>query len=290
MAIMLSMYYLDYIKIDRKLINYIFIINFIISLWFVYLSLSEYAYKGHPTYLTLGYSNPNQTAMFLLFNIITLIAANNFYKNKIIKTLIFIITIYLSYLIYLTDSRICFIVLIIIFVFNFRKKKFKIPKLAVFIITLTPILFMIVYTKLFTSNILLNFEFLGKAFYSGREHILLDVLEDIKNNMILGKLGLYQFENVHNGVLSIIVSLGLLGLILYYLYMLRVLFRVAQKLNNKTAYIAFCGILMVFVQSSAESALMVSGSVYAAAVSILYLLTRVEISNNTIQTKDEMRE
>ena len=278
MSIMLSIYYLDYIKIDKTIVNMVFTISITTGIWFIYLSLTEFAYKGHPISLTLGYDNPNQTAIFLLFNIIILIAACNYYGNKLMKLFLFIMSLYLSYLIYLTESRACFIVLILFFVFNFKKTHFGIPKIAVFFITLTPILFMIIYTGLYINGFFLDFELMGKPFYTNREVMIMSVLEDLKNHMLLGKLGEYRFSNTHNGVLSIIASLGLVGLGLYYLYLLRILFRASQRLKNKTALIAFCGILMIFVQSSAESALMISGSIYGAAVSILYLLTRIEDS------------
>jgi hypothetical protein len=274
-------FYIDYIRIDYKLINLIFIINILISILFIFLSLSPFAYSRILTDyngLTLGFNNPNQTAMYLFLNLIVLIAAFNFYKNGIISIFLAGLSLYIGYLIYLTDSRACLLSTLLILIMNVRNKKLKLNKFLILLIILFPFLFLFLYTYFYKNGYFLDLLILNKPIYSGRETFFTIMLNNVKSSLLFGDFIEYKLANLHNGSLSILLSLGLVGLAFYYSFFIRNLFRVLNnKFNNRTAFIAFCGILTIYIQASAEASLMVSGSVNSIAIGLLFLLTKIDL-------------
>jgi len=175
-------------------------------------------------WLTLGYDNPNQTAMYLLITMIILYCAFHYYTNKIARFLILIDIIYMARLLYQTSSRTSIIIGLLITAIIMIKKKNTIPNFMVVIILLLPAVVMFVYPFLYDRGWIYIFEFGGKTDYASRSYIFSSVLSSVKDRILFGDFGTNQLQNVHNGTLSVYSSLGLAGLLLFYIYYFKAYF------------------------------------------------------------------
>jgi O-antigen ligase len=103
------------------------------------------------------------------------------------------------------------------------------------------------------------------------------VLLTVKDRFLFGDFGTYQLKNLHNGTLSIYSSLGIIGLVLFYVYFFRAyLYILVNGFKCRAAFIAFLGLLAIFVHSCTESAFMIGGSMYAGTYSILLILVKLD--------------
>jgi hypothetical protein len=283
LAFPIYLLWIDFLIPERKLVHYVFLINFITSVLFILLSLSSYSYKGYEHYLgttyawlTLGYDNPNQTSMYLLVNYIVLLCSICYYKKKLFRLILLADILYIGKLIYDANSRTCFTIAVLITIVILLKKNNKLAELSISAVLLIPVIFLIVYPFLYQQGYL-HFEYMGKSDYSSRTYLYQNVFLDLKGHLLFGNFMIYRFENLHNGVLSILASLGVMGLLLFYLYCFMVYLNIGRNnLRSKISFIAFTGILAVFLNACTESALFVSGSMYAGSISVLIFLTKLK--------------
>lgn len=112
----------DHLDYDEKNRRFVLHINILIAVVFSILSMTKYAYSGILDNLYLGYSNPNATAIYLLLNQAILIMFLPTIRQLLLKFLIVGLCIYEEYLIYLTDSRTCLIVSLVMVVYFFFGK------------------------------------------------------------------------------------------------------------------------------------------------------------------------
>ncbi len=284
LALPFYLLYMDYISLGKKMINFVFIINYISSGVFILLSLSKYSYAGYEHYigtnyawLTLGYGNPNQTGIYLMITFVVLLCAFSYYKSPIMKGFTLLVILYIGRLIILTSSRSCIIVCLFILTAVFLYPRLNIPKLVVAAILLLPMIFLLFYPYLIEQGWFVNDTYMGKEDYSSRSSIFTLTLKKLQKRYLFGDFGTYRLENLHNGVLSILSSLGIIGLILFYIYYFRAYFHILKHyIKTRTAYISFVGLLAIFIHACAEGAFLVGGSVFAGSVSVLILLIKVE--------------
>ena len=284
LALPIYFLYIDYLEPEKKLFHFIFAVNFITSLIFIYLSFSSYSYKGYEGYLgtanawlTLGYENPNQTAMYLLINLIVLLCALYYYKKKVIKIILLFDLLFIGWLIIQTSSRTCILIGLLVIVISIFKKKYKIKRYIVVGILIIPLIFMIIYPLLYDKGWLYFFEFVGKADYSSRSYIFKSAIASVRNQFMFGDFGRYQLQNIHNGPLSVYTSLGLVGLILFYIYYYRAYFHILSKgMKSRVAFISVIGLLSVFLHACSESAFIIGGSMFAGSLSTLIFMTKLE--------------
>lgn len=284
LALPVYLLYLDYLKPDKWTLHFIFLLSVIASLFFAALSFSSLRYAGYENYvgtsgawMTLGYENPNQTAMYLLVTQIILLGAFYYYSKKSIRFLLFADVMYMGWLIIQTSSRTCIMISVLILVIGVLRKKFNIQKYIVTAILILPLLFFVLYPYLFGSGPVNSLEIVGKTDYSARGEIFRSAFTSVSNRFLLGDFSKYQLENLHNGPLSVYASLGLIGLIIFYIYYLRAYYRIlSYGFQCQTAFIAFLGLLSVFIHSCTESSFLTGGAMYAGSLSVLILLTRTE--------------
>lgn len=276
--------YIDYLKPDRKMINFIFITSFLVSVLFIFLSFSKYSYAGYEAFLgtnrawlTLGYDNPNQTAMYLLIIIIILFCAFHFYKKRYARLLILLDIIYMAKLLTDTSSRTCIIIAILVAAAILFKRKYTVSRYIVAGILLLPAIFMFAYPYLYEHGWVYLFEMGGKADFSARSYIFQATLSSVSDKILFGDFGTYQLQNLHNGALSVYASLGLVGLLFFYIYYFRAYFNILKnEIRSRTAYISFIGLLAVFIHACTEGAFIIGGSMYAGSLSILIFLVKLD--------------
>ncbi len=259
---------------------------FIQGAMLIFLSYSEYAYVLRNEYnsivdsLTLGFPNPNQTAIIIYSTISILIIARENFKSKFFKFLVFGELVWLFYLLILTNARISiFAGFFIVFldIYNKTKKKqFKFnenTKLFVLIMCILPQLFFWIYNLMYEYKIFADLEIFGKSLYSGRNTLYATILDRWKNHFF-GNMKSFYFENSHNAALTILVNTGIVGYALYFMYTYMELKHLCQKEN--TDFLSIVVVLSYFVIGCAEAAILVSGSIYYVT-----FLTVCILSNNT---------
>lgn len=265
----LSVVLLSKSAITKKTYDFVFSCTVLASLLFIVYYFSPIAYivttsngKKVVDEFTCNLDNSNNTAivLFVLFSILLINL-----KTRKRKIGIVILLASLLYLIIQTAARSCLIsaiVMILCYILQSIKQQkgvFKISKSVVVIVSLLPLLFVGVYLWMF-HNFDKNVEILNKRLFSGRENVYVEYLDKISNltEFLIGNITAAQFQNAHNGPLSIFVSIGLFGLIITYRLLLSSMFRVYKR-NTMCAFFCLISIFCMLFQCCAESALMVGG-------------------------------
>lgn len=275
------------IYVDKKLIKFISYFNILIFLIFLVYSKLDFAYRFESDEklfeldeLTLGYSNSNASSMMLLYvATINLISARMKIYNKYIAL---VIQILLTYLIYKTSSRtalLCVIVLSASSLFTIK----KISKIFLYIFTAIPIGYIFLLPYLKSIGFLTNTEILGKSLYTGREDIFAEQTAKLNNTAkwLFGDLSVGGFLNHHNGMLSILLSCGIVGLLIYLVIWFKNITPYLNK-TNKVSYIAIASLFVIFLQSSSESAFLVGSIPYAVMLVTLFIFVKFEGEKNEI--------
>lgn len=284
MALPFYLLYIDFLKPERNLINFIYFCSGLASLVFILLSLSGYRYAGYEIYigtdyawLTLGYDNPNQTAAYLMITLIILFSAVSYYKNILTRFIILLDMIYLGWLLLDTSSRTCILITILVLAAILLYRGVRIPVFIPVAILLLPAVFMFFYPYLYNHGWISGYDYAGKADISSRSYIYIKVMLSLKNDYLFGDFGNYRLGNLHNGILSVLSSLGIGGLLFFYIYYFRAYIHIlTHYIKSRAAYIAYIGLLAAFVHACTEGAFIAGGSVFAGSLSALIYLAKVE--------------
>ena len=255
--------------------NFLWSIELVKGIGLICLSLTSYAYKFFYVEetlveegLTLGFSNPNQTAIIIVYTTISLFVLARSSNNRYAKFISYLVVCWLGYLLIQTNARISLIALILFVLWDLfilpRKNEYyltKKRKMFIILMVLLPIIFLLIYMYMYKNGILLDFKMFHKSFYSGRQEIYEKALNNFDNKLLgdMEKL----FSNFHNSGLTIMVNTGVLGLALYYLCSVSQLFHLFRlNVVGKKTFRAFYAILITFFIGCAESAMAVSGNMY----------------------------
>lgn len=271
-----SIYVVGFTKCTKDLKKFIFAVNLVISVVLIGFSfMPGIAYSGKlEDSLYLGFNNPNETAVYLMANICILMLFFDVLKRWLYKIPLLCVIAYLSYLLYCTNSRTALIATILVIVYQLFARKWRVPKWVIFVAVLFPVIFLQVYAYLFENHYFLDAEILDKPFYSGREDDFIRVLDNLKGEWLFGDAGKYHFTNLHNGPLSILASVGVMGYVTYLLSIFSTLRYYYNGIKTKSQTIALIAILAIFVHSSAEATFIVGGTHYSIIVATFYLLLR----------------
>ena len=273
----LFLYYVD--RRERKqFLNFLFFVFVFLTLYFLFLRIQPIAHlvRGpyrdiYVSYVTLGYSNPNLTAMYLLITLFVLIYAAYFYKDKKLKGLFFGLSFFVTFLIFETMCRAVLVLAIVLWAYTLFHEKIKIKRWIALLAFILPILFVL---------FLVNFEFLygkltflGDSFDTGRVNIYRRVFYFLDlMSAPFGNYAKFSFDNMHNAFMSIFATLGGLGVGLFLFYFIEKLMFTYYSVDNKIKRIPYFAIILLSIHACVESAFFVSGSVYAVGAMIPFLL------------------
>lgn len=265
---------MDSVAYNKENFRFVLHVNVVIALVFVALSFSPYAYSGELHSLYLGYSNPNTTGIFLLLNQAILLMSIPSIRKRFAQACVMGVGLYELYLIYLTDSRTCLAVSLIIGLYYLLGKRVKIPNWIISVAMLVPLAFLFIYTGLYASGKYHDLYVLGKEFYSGREKYFLEQVRALSDNLWIGDVRKRYFTNMHNVPLTIIASCGIVGYVLFFIFNARTIYRYAVNANSQIQYIALFAIMGVFIHSSAEAALFVGGAHYSIIIATFFWILK----------------
>ena len=280
------------IEIGKKTVNFIFIINALIAIIYIYYVYYVKIYYTHIG-LTLNFSNPNLTGIWIYHTILFLILATIFYKNKLLKLIYFVGSISLVYPMILTRSRTVLVSLIcfsLLALFIWIRRNVKISKYFVVFILLTPLLSGGIYLKLLDSRKIAIFDFLvseGKSIES-REAVWLNAFSQLKSNLFLGTYHEVT-QQMHNTHIDILVSYGVIVFVLTMVFIARILLKISKQSNSKFNTISLIAFLSVIILGTFEAALFSGGTgLYILSISLLLLakLKKESESESSYNTDD----
>ena len=260
----------------RKTIYRCFVILSIYYIIVGFTSLANVYYtkygERYMDFYTLGYNNPNETAMYLFACLIVLVSMWAELKTIAAKVFVIIDVILVGRLLWLTLSRTgallsaIFLVLVICF------WKIKVPKFVRVAAILIPLIFLFV-TFIF-DELLVYWSVMGETLETGRADIYVKVLD--KMNAIRFLVGGYEFnfKNLHNAFWTVFATIGIFGAGAYFWLVTAKLGDIHRRINEGgVGKIALIGLLCIFIYTSTEAAFLTSGGSFAAVVIAIYLLS-----------------
>lgn len=290
---LVPIFYVRFLEVNERQVSVIRKANTVKMLIFFLLAISPYAYKEYYAgkflinagELTMGFPNPNMLGMLLLS---TLAVRLYFVKGAICNSdikrkSIYVISVAgLVYLIYLTRSRISTLLAFILLIFtlahavNFSSMQRMLGKRMIAVIaTIAPLLFIGVFYGLYerTQGRLL---IMGEAVFS-RITLYNNAFSSIKDGIIVGKVNMWKFQNMHNSLLTVLVNTGIFGLVAYLQFMCYALMRYAKYIRKaeKPDLIAYATVLLLCVQSCVEAAFVAGGPIFAVGTATIYYLCEI---------------
>ena len=247
---------------------------FYIALSFTHFSNIYYTDYGerYMSFLTLGYNNPNETAMYLF--VCMIVNSCLFMESHKLITKLFsaFLIVSIVVLIWRTLSRTSLVVCILYIFLLLCCRKKKIPSFIHTISFIIPSAFFVI-TIAFNES-MMHYTLLGDSIETGRMDIYMNFLSELNGWKIL--IGWYPacFKNLHNGFLSIFATIGIFGTGIYIFF-----------LNTKFRYILSCidamsvekysllGLYCILIYMSSESAFLTSGGAFAVMIISIYLLS-----------------
>lgn len=247
------------------------------TLLFVYLYFLDVAYSFVGYYgityisdLTLGFANPNETAIYLMITFFVAFSGFFHYKELMKKTIFLVAACVLLYLIWLTNCRAVILLSVLSIVLKFTKLLEKTKGIEQKYVVLFPIVFAVVlllFPSFFKTHVFMDGTYAGE-----RDYLYLSFLQNVNIiSAFFGDFNRYANTNLHNSYLSIFGSYGILVLIIYIRFLSATLnkFRKDGSIFSKYAYISF---LCVILHGTVEGTLLMTGTVYAGMVSMLIIL------------------
>ncbi len=234
--------------------------------------------------------NPNTVGMYLMFTYMIWSSLSDLDEKK--NKIVFIIGAAFSFIgMYNCESRGTSFALLVYVLLICIPIKFISPKrimFSVIAIIIAGTAFPFIYIALYKNSI--NFELFGKTLYTGREGIWLNMFEAMNDNSIaqifgLGsKIELWEEHslNVHNNYFNIIVNFGIVGYILFFLFIITVLFKISRNYQDRKCF----KLCMMFV----ASVLVLGYSETTSLWSVIFIFAYISIGmayNRTNKSKSK---
>lgn len=265
--------YMDVLELDTGIYKVIKLSAIVTALFFIFRNVThpEYSLRGD---LTLGYFNANYLAILLIQNMSILLVLRFFDYRRLSRLVFWVLFLAEAYLVYKTNCRTAFVCVLVLFLFPLRKRK-TVSRTMSNIFLIAPVLFVLVLNYMSSRGLLNGVEILGKPLFSGRETMFDFTVYSIMRNPLFGLFNEYQLGNAHNAFLSVLASVGIIGFVFFYAFYYQTISSYRDQLHgNEVNYVAFIGILILFLEGCAETSVLLSGSMYAAATSPLLLFVR----------------
>lgn len=275
LEMLFAIFIIDKVDYTDTTESFVFWVNVAIALVFVLFSRTSFAYSDEIIgSLSLGYANPNATAIYLLMNIALLMLYTVRIQKLIPKLFVYALCTYLLYLLYETHSRTCLVAAVLIVAYILVAPKWKLPKILLPIFMLIPLVFLFFYAEMYKTGKYTDLTILGKEFYSGREGYFVKMLDNLKAYWLVGDVGQHPFENMHNGPLALLSSGGVIGYLLYLQFTGNTIRHYYQGKVTHTQTVALIVIFAAFIHSCSEAALVVGGANYSIVMATFYWLLK----------------
>lgn len=262
--------FIDDIKPAKKMVEWILILNFVLSVFYI-LAYTFSAEIKVPRWLNFNFTNPNLTGMFLLYNILYSVLGIFYYKNKWIRVSLLITTLGGMYLLYLTQARgsifsLCFFVALLIYIYLFAKA-LPLKGIISLILILIPLFFVLIYLLFYELDLLSLLSFTeiseGKE-ASGRVEVWGGAFKVFLRYWFTGNykaasdaIGHLQMHNTH---LDVLASYGVVVFLAFIWILYNVLNKNAQQKKTRLQEVALAAFYTSIVVGCFEAALVSGGA------------------------------
>ena len=266
-----------------KIRDVIYTVNACYPILFMYYYNSPFAHRFMGSYgeraieeITLGFNNPNETAIYLMICVFMLLAAVFHYKSIFKRLLFGVELLFMLYLVYATACRAVILLVAAVLLTTLFFRRFAVTKgviRAMFLVAVAVFLISFMFPNM--GNIVI----MGEVADTGRGAIINEYLEDLTViSFILGDFQEYPLNNMHNAFLSLLAAFGVLSACaywgFYYRGFLSICGRKTESLEGRTLQL---GCLAMVVHGAVEGALLTAGVIYAAsAFLLLFMLESIE--------------
>lgn len=268
--------------VTKRLVNWVLGINLTIAFLYVFMYWGMGVRGYQDIYLTLNFSNPNATAMFLLHSILYCAIAFYYFRHWFPKLASLVLFIFLMILNQKTGSRSTYLAMVgfgVLAVINIvLKKEVKISRGISFVLVLSPLLVAITYLLAYRSGLIERFfSFMvsrGKTL-DARVGIWENALRHYADSPIIGSYnaasggtGMSQMHNTH---LDVLASYGTVPFCLFVTILHQGVSLVLPKATTNFSRMCMFAFYAILLQGSFEAAL-VSGGTGLYVLSFGFLL------------------
>lgn len=259
-------------SINRKTANYIFLLNMLISAIYLYAKRAfpqEYL-QFSSNALTLNFSNPNLTGMFIGVSLIYMVLGVFYFRNILLKIFCVVLAFSDFYLLLETEARNPLVALVLfagILILSFLKTNLRFLKGFNFLVNITPIAFVAFYLTFIDAIIKkgwLDFLISSGKTLTSRVGVWKEVLEGIGNDWLFGNY-VVGSGNAHNSQLVLLAGYGIIGLVLTITYTYKMTTAISNRITGKFQLYALTAFFAVIFMGFGE------GALYSGGVG-LYLL------------------
>ncbi len=221
--------------------------------------------------LTLGYQNPNETAIYVMLTFFFLVAAFFGMKKRIWKGISGVLVVQMLYIVLQTQSRTCIVLCVAFLVLTLLQKWFRIKgkTLKVAVILPAAVLFVMMEFPQWIARL----RFMGEVADTGRVLLFKNYFNNWgMSQALLGDFAKYGSGNMHNSFLTLMAMFGI-PMAIYYMYFLyKNTTAYSKNAENPVAYLGYVGWIMMIIHGVAEGTLLAAGTVYAGLMGLLLVL------------------
>ena len=264
-----------------KALSILFIIYTIFPFSFRYNYVREWGIEA----FTMRMGNPNGTAIQVFNCICILLIENRSTNQKSTKIINWIIIALLIYPLILFQCRTVFLCALAMIAFGLMPKihLFKWFPFVVIILSAFLIYLQMSYTQE-------GMTLLGKDLVTGRSHAFrryLNLIYEDPLKYIFGQLGRHRLNNYHNGIISLLMNLGFVGMVLcmgIWYYELR---NCIKKSTLAMQSIAIISLLIYLLHAATEGAPMMGAILYGTPIVTLFRLAKDDFHINEFQQESK---
>lgn len=245
---------------DENEAKYIKIFSVLYAVFFIYAGLFKPTYRTFTGALMLGYTNSNHTGAYMMLVFILLLVTYRNAKSKAVTASLVIIEVLLLYLMVLTQCRTAVLICLVCLVYMYVPKFKSCSRIFTIACFLFPAVFLVGYVSIYYRGWLQDVTFLGIPIFSGRQYVFQNELRALT---LFGDYGDSLFGGL-NYVLSIVNTLGIAGIISYWVFMSRFLYSDFLDIcdDNRKKNVRFF-ISVLLLHGCTESSLFTGGTIYA---------------------------
>lgn len=258
-------------NVPKRMVNWMLGINLLIASLYAFMYFVV-GIRGHvDVYLTLNFSNPNATAMFLLHSILYCAIAFYYFRQWFLRVLSVVLFVALMFINEKTGSRSTYLAMAAFGAFALvnivLKKRIQISKKISFVLVLLPLIIAIVYLVAFQTGLIERFfSFMvkrGKTL-DARVQVWQEALTYFAGSPIIGAYntmsggtGMSQMHNTH---LDVLASYGAVPFALFIAILHQGVGMVLPKANTNFARMCMFAFYAILLQGSFEAALVSGGT------------------------------
>lgn len=295
--------YIYKMNVTGELVEAILKVNIVIALLYPLVYYTRGPGELIAKSITLNFSNPNLTGMYLLHSLLYCVLAFRYFKQKLVRVLLLILSTQLYMLMGLTRARSCIIAfwgfVIMVVVSHLWGGKITVTKFFSFCMVMLPLVIVFVYLYLCNAGYITKnpevtmFESADGKSMMSRYKIWTNALEYYRASPIFGAYGTLGGESgmsqMHNTHLDVLVSYGTVPFVLFLFVLGKSVNRVLTCISTAYQKIALFAFYAVLISGSFEAAL-VSGGVGMYILSCGFLIiAKHQISLDKAETDSSVQ-